>query len=1200
MVDTPKGNTVEEQKIIQKKREETKHMEEKFKVLVHQRGAVRAKLTRVRNGLVLGDDEPNKNIGNVHFLRLNLKTVETCYDEFNELQNKIYALPLSDERRAEQEDLYIDFEELHNNLIIRLNELLEVATTGAIKPLLPIVGPTVSAPAQLFLPPLHAPLPTFDGSYEKWYSFKSMFTTIMNRYQQEDPAIKLFHLRNALVGSASGIIDQDIVNSNDYEAAWRFLTDRYEDRRLIMDKHIDALNSLPKVTKENSLSLRRLVDTCTKNVEALKNLSLPIDGLGEQILLNQITSKLDKTTRMAWESRQKKGVYPNYGATIEFLQEQCRIMEKIDINVKPVTESVKVKPMNKGHSLMATNEHKNEHNCIMCKEHHELWKCDQFKLLSLSDKYSALRKWGSCFNCLQKGHRTNGCTSTRNCRDCGKRHHTMLHCDSSSKPAPVESAAAKDNESQTVKNSNKNIETLTPQSVSTLCISAADDLKQIVLSTVVVMVHSDSSALFPCRMLLDSASQMNFVTERLANLLPQRKESVNYLVSGVNGSKTRLRKMIRATVKSRCGEFKAELNFLITPRITGAVPANSFDISDWPVPKGIEWADPAFNKRGRIDMLIGAEIFWDVVKGDRMHLGDNLPVLTKTEFGWIAGGVLAEGFPVIARSLCQVVCEERLEDLLKRFYSLEACDEIHTSTRDSEDCLNHFKETHVRDKDGRYFVRHLFNERKNELGDSRQTATRRFLNLERRLNRQPELKQLYIDFMNDYERLGHMKPIEIDEKEDPGSVFYLPHHGVLKPTNTTTKLRVVFDGSAKSSTGVSINDTLEVGPVVQRDLASILMDFRGFPFVFIVDIPMMFRQIGVLSPDRKYQRILFRKHQNEPVTAWELQTVTYGLATSPFQATMALNQLAEDHRNELPEAAYAIKEGAYMDDILTGAYTLPDACKLQHDVEILLAKGCFGSHKWCSNVVELINNVPEELRGVSFEIAEDNPRAVVKTLGVVWNPIEDWFSFNVAEGDSGAITKRKILSEVAKIFDPLGLIGPVITTAKLILREVSMLQTDWDDPVPQDLLQVWRSFRNELVQLSELRRLTGNFEWHHIPTNENPADFISRGQRPRDLHKNDVWWKGPPMLTTTPIGLSEEPEIPDEDLPEMRFGVSLPIANVTRNRLQIFETVRQLYINETDYDVEGNAYIIRTSASLAVDSAIDSARDISTRDSSFE
>lgn len=123
-----------------------------------------------------------------------------------------------------------------------------------------------------------------------------------------------------------------------------------------------------------------------------------------------------------------------------------------------------------------------------------------------------------------------------------------------------------------------------------------------------------------------------------------------------------------------------------------------------------------------------------------------------------------------------------------------------------------------------------------------------------------------------------------------------------------------------------------------------------------------------------------------------------------------------------------------MDDILAGADRLSEACKLQQDVKDLLARGCFGTHKWCVNAEEMMTQIPERLQGVQFELVDDNPNAVVKTLGVVWNPKEDWFTFNVTEGDPEASTRRKILSEVAKIFDPLGLIGPVITTAKLILR----------------------------------------------------------------------------------------------------------------------------------------------------------------------
>lgn len=181
----------------------------------------------------------------------------------------------------------------------------------------------------------------------------------MDRYQQEEPALKLFHLQKSLVGKAAGVIDQDLVNNNDYDAVWRVLAQRFEDRRVIVDKHVENLFNLPKVGQENAENLRRMIDTCTKNVEALKHLNLTLNGLGEQMVINLIAGKMDKKLRVAWEGRQKKNVLSTYDAMLEFLQEQCRIYEKLDTTMKPLTESAKYKTVAKGHTLVSS-ETKNE------------------------------------------------------------------------------------------------------------------------------------------------------------------------------------------------------------------------------------------------------------------------------------------------------------------------------------------------------------------------------------------------------------------------------------------------------------------------------------------------------------------------------------------------------------------------------------------------------------------------------------------------------------------------------------------------------------------------------------------------------------------------------------------------------------------------------------------------------------------------
>lgn len=1292
-------------------------MEEQLRTLTHQRGAVKGKLTRVKTALQHSDDAPNPNIRNLHFLRLHQKTVDQAYSEYNDFQNSIYALSLSDERRAEQEAKYIEFETMYNDLSIRLGTLIDEATPGTqakdggSKNEVAVTTPVPMAlgSAMPYLPPLQAPLPTFDGSYEQWFSFKSMFTTIMDRYKYEEPAIKLYHLRNSLVGPAAGIIDQDIVNNNNYDAAWRFLTERYEDKRLIIDKHIECLFNMPKITKDNSANLRKLLDMCNKNIEALKNLNLDLEGLGEQMVVNMISSRMDKATRIAWETRQKPGVLPSYTETMAFLQEQCRIIEKIETNNK--VESVKPKAVGKSHTLVnisdQKSETKNELKCVVCKNNHELWKCENFKRMSVSDRYSVLKKSGCCFNCLQKGHRTNGCVSTHNCHECGKRHHTSLHAtetsstkSSDSLPVAertvVESARAPSKEPDPSNSS----ESARSGTATTLCASTGNQSKQILLSTAVVQIRS-KSAVYPCRVLLDSASQVHFVTERFANLVAHGKEPVDYTVSGLNGTNTRLRHRVRMTVESYVGDFSVELEFLVAPRITGEIPQRSFSASDWPIPGDIKLADPEDFKRGRIDMLVGAEVFWEVVKGEQIKLGSDLPVLTNTEFGWVAGGIVSADVPVIAKSFCQIA-DEDLSELLRSFYKLEACDEIQHSEKAADDrCLKHFHDTHQRDQEGRYYVRHPFNAMVSELGDSRSMATRRFFALERRLDREPEIKQQYASFMREYEDLGHMRAIAVDDSDSSNTSYYIPHHCIVKPTSASTKLRVVFDGSAPSSSGVSINDALLTGPNVQNDLFCILLNYRGYRYVFTVDVVKMFRQVGVLPPDTAYQRILWRYNRNEPLMVYELSTVTYGLASSPFQATMALRQASEDHQNEFPQASKVIKKSTYMDDVIAGANTIQEAFALQQEVSGLLTKGCFGTHKWCANHPDILQFVDKASYGTNFNMSDINSNTI-KTLGIVWNPLDDWFSFAVVPGNPEATTKRKILSEVAKIYDLLGLVGPIITAAKLILREVSVLSMDWDDPVPQDIVYKWQRFRDELICLNELRvprwisaaearsvqlhgfsdasdvaygaclysrvihpsgsvtmrlicsksrilpkktgkgkpittpraellgavllsklvekavaaidiefesvnlwtdsqivyfwirkppeqlqlyvsnrvteiqRITAAYKWRYVPSGENTADIISRGEFPNKLLANTLWWDGPPMLREDAT-IEEVQLVPlaDENLPEMKAGVSLAITSSTK-RLLVFEKV-----NDYDKILRTMAYLIRFAKYIA-------------------
>ncbi|XP_062704539.1 uncharacterized protein LOC134286864 [Aedes albopictus] len=558
----------------------------------------------------------------------------------------------------------------------------------------------------------------------------------------------------------------------------------------------------------------------------------------------------------------------------------------------------------------------------------------------------------------------------------------------------------------------------------------------------------------------------------IANRLMVPRESVNVPVTGIGGAKVYVRDKLVVTMQSRCSSFSTDVECLVVPKVTGIIPSVKINTSSWPIPVGVQLADPTFHTPNRIDMLIGASKFFALLKSGHIHLADGLPELHETHLGWVFSGELDN--EVSNTVLAHHVSLDSLGETISRFWEVEDVSQSAKEEVESDTCEENFRSTHRRTQTGRYVVSLPFREDVAVLQDNRSVALRRFLMLERRFQKDPSLKQLYVAFIAEYEALGHCQ--EVDESNDDPSEgrYYLPHHAILRPTSSTTKLRVVFDASAKGTPeSKSLNEVLQVGGVVQSDLLSILLRFRGHPVVFTADIAKMYRQILVAAEHTRFQRIFWRTEPNQRLRVLELLTVMYGTASAPFLATRCLVQLCKDEGSRFPIAAKIITEDCYVDDVLSGADSAEEAAEAQSQLEGLLQLGGFPIHKWSSNCPELLERIPEENREKLVRLDSTADNEVIKTLGLTWSPSSDEFLFvtrsKFPADSTETYTKRKVFSEIGRLFDPLGLVSPIIVVAKILMQKLWTAGLSWDEKLEGELLQSWLKFRDALPQMCEMK-----------------------------------------------------------------------------------------------------------------------------------
>lgn len=993
------------------------------------------------------------------YLETRLILLESYWNKFlhkhDELQKIVSDSDLKENYFTENyydktEDLYLELKTLlKENLSACKNQSSTSDTT--------ITPVTKEIRNHTKLPPIQ--IPTFNGEYKNWSSFKELFTSIIHRDSQLTNIEKLHYLKTSLSGEPETLLKHISLSDCNYEEAWKILEQRFNNPRIIIGNIFRRFLNQRKVLTANPGSLKELIDTTNECLSSLRCQNLNIETW-DPLVVHIVVSKLDQDTLKEWEqSLAAKHDLPAFLELRNFIEGRFRALEMVQ-SVASTSKSLMNNDKEKKHAHIRTFATELNAKCTYCSQSHYLSHCKAFTEIDVSQRREFAYKKGICFNCLIKGHTRKQCRQKTSCRKCPQRHHTLLHT-----TAMLQESSLASNKPST----STNAEQIEPTAITTM---KTEIINPVILATAKIRVESANGTKYILRALVDQGSQASFVTESAAQLLGLRRTKILGKISGISKGTITSRSLVQLNIQSLYDDEKILINAHVLKSLTNLLPSQPLKINEWPDFENLDLADPDLHKPSPIDILLGAEVHAQIIL-EGLHKHESL-IAQNSTLGWLISGRV--NFTTGGQTTSVSVWHTQIiEQQLQRFWEIEEpAHDQKPYTELERECENHFLRSHYRNTDGRYVVSLPFkSEFKNRLGQSHGIAFTRLSQIEQKLNQRKDVEKQYTAFMLEYLTLKHMEEISNDE-DISNNVYYLPHHAVFKDSSLTTKLRVVFDGSVKPRTGTSLNEELMIGPPLQQNICDLITRWRQHKICLVADIKQMYRQILIAPEDTDYQRILWRANIDDPVKTYRLRTVTYGTACAPYLAIRTLKQLAEDERINFPEACSVLETDFYMDDLLSGTSTVESTIQLQRQLTALLSRAGFELHKWSTNHEDVLKEIPphKTRSDQAITITTDS----IQALGIHWNPRKDFFELKLfVQPAHESYNKATILSDIARIFDPLGWLGPTVIIAKMFLQRLWLLGLDWRDELPQDLHTEWIEYREQLKNMTpiELPRWLG-------------------------------------------------------------------------------------------------------------------------------
>ncbi|UYV60287.1 hypothetical protein LAZ67_1000726 [Cordylochernes scorpioides] len=873
----------------------------------------------------------------------------------------------------------------------------------------------------------------FYGNFSEWLTFWNSFDAAIHQNNSLNPIDKFNYLKSHLGGTALNTVEGFALSADNYEKAIKLLKDRFGREYILISRHMNNLLSMrPLKTSSDVRTFREIFDNLSVHIRSLESLNVSIDVYG-QLLCPIIIKLLPADLNLELNKELPTGYVIN--DLITFLERQLTAREKSFrneigtgnestskpnlVNKHPKTRFYNEKPIATASELLNSVHKSNE--CVFCgKDNHGSPKCDFAANISLNEKRSLMKKKGVCYKCLRPSHLSKFCRNVVRCSICNMSSHLDVMC---TKLILDRGGSSK---SPTVQD-----ETLANLSTS----------PDVLLPTLRVTLKGNRTEK-TARAIIDTGSQRSYILHSTAMEMEyeqSRREFFRHSLFGGSSTDVVEHEVYTIHLSDINNSYRCEFEALGQPLICGSIPP----VCPRSLLEGSEELDVSDLMRDRIEVLIGADIAGRLLTDDQRRISSGL-VAIRTKLGWTVMGKIP---PTEVRDDISSLCVTTLLSLdLENLWKLDAIGvsdaEVEKKTQSLQaEMEEHFAHTTTRDIEGRYEVALPWVQDKERIPSNKDLAENQLRSVRRKLEEVGDMKE-YGQIFEEWMKQGI---IEYAREDKLDGVHYLPHRPVYKRNSQTSRIRPVFNASARKRGKLSLNDCLDKGPNLIEIIPRLLNKFRKYEVGVSSDIEKAFLQIGIKEEDRDYLRFLWHTEDGR-LNTYRHKRVVFGITTSPYllKATLSL------HLDKAPEhlkiTAEQLKSSFHVDNCLSSFQNVEETEKLVKESTELLSTVCFNLRDWVSNVTDfsLMNQLNKE----------------VNILGITWNTDRDTLTIGLEDFELiGPTTKRKVLSIASKIFDPLGVACPVTLIPKLILQETWIQKLTWDEVLPGCLVQrFWKWF----------------------------------------------------------------------------------------------------------------------------------------------